>query len=147
MVTTTLSNFRANQSEVLDAAQRAPVEILSRGSRRRAVVVSPEFFDRALQALEDQADVRGAAEVDTVRIPGALNIAHTELRDRIDEVRDAADGRPVRILCASAVRSYLAYRLLTQHGFDDTATLSGGMLTLEAWLGHRADTVLEHGRN
>lgn len=62
MVTTTLSNFRANQSEVLDAAQRAPVEILSRGSRRRAVVVSPEFFDRALQALEDQADVRGAAE-------------------------------------------------------------------------------------
>ena len=27
-----------------------------------AVVVSPGFFDRALQALEDQADVRGAAE-------------------------------------------------------------------------------------
>ncbi|MCX7542145.1 FAD-dependent oxidoreductase [Corynebacterium sp. P5848] len=92
-------------------------------------------------------DVRGAAEVDAVRIPGALTIAHTELRDRIDEVRDAADGRPLRILCASGVRSYLAYRLLTQHGFDDTATLSGGMLTLEAWLGHRADTVLEHGRN
>ena len=37
MVTTTLSNFRAHQSELLDAAQRAPVEILSRGSRRRAV--------------------------------------------------------------------------------------------------------------
>lgn len=62
MVSTTASNFRANQSAVLDAAQRAPVEILSRGSRRRAVVVSPEFFDRALQALEDQADVRGAAD-------------------------------------------------------------------------------------
>jgi antitoxin StbD len=61
MVTTTLSNFRAHQSELLDAAQRAPVEILSRGSRRRAVVVSPEFFDRALQALEDQADVEAAA--------------------------------------------------------------------------------------
>ena len=61
MVTTTLSNFRANQSELLDAAQRAPVEILSRGSRRRAVVVSPEFFDRALQALEDQVDMKAAA--------------------------------------------------------------------------------------
>ncbi|WP_061228608.1 type II toxin-antitoxin system Phd/YefM family antitoxin [Dietzia cinnamea] len=61
MVTTTLSYFRAHQSELLDAAQRAPVEILSRGSRRRAVVVSPEFFDRALQALEDQADVKAAA--------------------------------------------------------------------------------------
>lgn len=62
MATTSSSEFRANQSKVLDAAQREPVEILSRGSRRRAVVVSPEFFDRALQALEDQADVRGAAE-------------------------------------------------------------------------------------
>ncbi len=62
MTTTTLSNFRAHQSQVLDAAQRGPVEVLSRGSRRRAVVVSPEFFDRALQALEDQTDIRDAAE-------------------------------------------------------------------------------------
>lgn len=60
MTATTLSDFRAHQSKVLDDAQRGPVEILSRGSRRRAVVVSPEFFDRALQALEDQEDVREA---------------------------------------------------------------------------------------
>lgn len=57
----TLSEFRAHQSRFLDAAQRGPVEILSRGSRRRAVVVSPEFFDRAVQALEDQLDVQSAA--------------------------------------------------------------------------------------
>jgi len=62
MTSTTLSGFRAHQSKVLDDAQREPVEILSRGSRRRAVVVSPEFFDRAIQALEDQNDVRGATE-------------------------------------------------------------------------------------
>lgn len=62
MTSTTLSDFRAHQSKILDDAQREPVEILSRGSRRRAVVVSPEFFDRAIQALEDQSDVRGAAE-------------------------------------------------------------------------------------
>ena len=75
MTTTTLSNFRAHQSEVLDAAQRGPVEVLSRGRRRRAVVVSPEFYDRALQALEDQADVLGAAEAR--REQGG--IAHEEL--------------------------------------------------------------------
>lgn len=62
MTSTTLSDFRAHQSKILDDAQREPVEILSRGSRRRAVVVSPEFFDRAIQALEDQTDVQGAAE-------------------------------------------------------------------------------------
>lgn len=62
MTSTTLSDFRAHQSKILDDAQREPVEILSRGSRRRAVVVSPEFFDRAIQALEDQTDIRGARE-------------------------------------------------------------------------------------
>lgn len=57
----TLSQFRSQQSDYIAVAQREPVEITSRGAGRRAVVVSPEFYDRALQALEDQADIRGAA--------------------------------------------------------------------------------------
>ena len=62
MTSVTLSQFRNRQSDYIAAAQREPVEITSRGAGRRAVVVSPEFFDRALQALEDQVDVRAAAE-------------------------------------------------------------------------------------
>jgi|SRR5690625_2853937 len=62
MKSVTLSQFRSQQSNYIAAAQRGPVEITSRGAGRRAVVVSPEFYDRALQALEDQADVRDAAE-------------------------------------------------------------------------------------
>ncbi|RLP79448.1 type II toxin-antitoxin system Phd/YefM family antitoxin [Mycetocola lacteus] len=62
MNSVSLSTFRANQSAVIDAAQNQPVEILSRGSRRRAVVVSPDFFDRAVAALENQADVEAAAQ-------------------------------------------------------------------------------------
>lgn len=50
------------QSDYIAAAQREPTEITSRGAGRRAVVVSPEFYDRALQALEDQANVRAAAD-------------------------------------------------------------------------------------
>ena len=57
----TTSEFRNEQSRYLDAAQREPVSILSRGSRRRAVVVSPDFFDRAIEALEDMEDIRAAA--------------------------------------------------------------------------------------
>lgn len=57
----TLSEFRAHQSDYVAAAQREPVEITSRGVGRRAVVVSPDFYDRALEALEDQADIRAAA--------------------------------------------------------------------------------------
>ncbi|MGO2069501.1 type II toxin-antitoxin system prevent-host-death family antitoxin [Glutamicibacter arilaitensis] len=62
MVSVTLSQFRNRQSDYIAAAQREPIEITSRGAGRRAVVVSPEFYDRALQALEDQADVRAAAD-------------------------------------------------------------------------------------
>lgn len=62
MTTATLSEFRANQSGYIAAAQKAPVELTSRGAKRRAVVVSPEFFDRAVQALEDQADIEAAAQ-------------------------------------------------------------------------------------
>ena len=59
--TVTLSQFRNEQSRYLDAVQREPVTILSRGTRRRAVVVSPDFYDRDIQALEDIEDIRAAA--------------------------------------------------------------------------------------
>ncbi|HJA39882.1 MAG TPA: type II toxin-antitoxin system Phd/YefM family antitoxin [Candidatus Brevibacterium intestinigallinarum] len=62
MTSITLSQFRARQSDYIAAAQREPVEITSRGVGRRAVVVSPDFYDRAVQALADQADIRAAAE-------------------------------------------------------------------------------------
>ena len=79
-------------------------------------------------------DVRSAAEYAAGHLPGALDIPHTELRDRLDEVRAAAAGRPVRALCGSGVRSHIAHRLLVQAGFD-SASLSGGMLTARAVLG------------
>lgn len=62
MTSATASAFRADQGTYLDLAQREPVEITSRGARRRAYVVSPEFFDRAVEALEDRADIAGAAQ-------------------------------------------------------------------------------------
>lgn len=65
MTSVTLSQFRNQQSDYIAVAQREPVEITSRGAGRRAVVVSPEFFDRAMEALENQADIRGAAEART----------------------------------------------------------------------------------
>jgi len=87
-------------------------------------------------------DVRSPREFATGHLPNALNIAHTELRGRLDEVRRAADGRPVRVLCASGVRSAIAHRVLAQAGFD-SASLSGGMRTLRATLGATADAVLQ----
>ncbi|MGW8565828.1 FAD-dependent oxidoreductase [Isoptericola sp. NPDC055881] len=86
-------------------------------------------------------DVRTRDEIASGVLPGALHVPHTELRARLDEVREAAAGRPVRVLCASGVRSAIAHRVLAQSGFD-SASLSGGMLTLRAVLGDRAEDVL-----
>lgn len=89
-------------------------------------------------------DVRSPAEFSTGHLPGALNIAHTQLRERLDEVRAAAAGRPVRVLCASGVRSAIAHRILAQSGFD-SASLSGGMSSLRSVLGDAASDVLVSG--
>ena len=97
----------------------------------------PEDLEKVLDSSL-VLDVRSAREFAGGHLPGALNIPHTELRARLDEVRDAAAGRPVRVHCLSGFRSYLAHRVLAQAGLD-SANLSGGMLTLRA---ARPDLVL-----
>ena len=87
-------------------------------------------------------DVRRDDEWVTGHLPGALHIPHTELRERLDDVREAAAGRPVRVMCASGVRSAIAHRVIAQAGMD-SASLSGGILTLRATLGDRATDILE----
>ncbi|TQL04622.1 FAD-dependent oxidoreductase [Cellulomonas sp. SLBN-39] len=89
---------------------------------------------RDLDAVRASAlvlDVRGDAEWASGHLPEALHVPHTQLRDRLDEVVAAAAGRPVRVHCASGVRSYLAHRVLVAAGLD-SASLSGGMQTLRA---------------
>lgn len=76
MASVTLSQFRKHQSDYIAAAQREPVEITSRGVGRRAVLVSPESFDRAMEALEDQLDIQAAAEARSEVEPP---VSHEEL--------------------------------------------------------------------
>ncbi len=78
-------------------------------------------------------DARSRGEFASGHLCGALNIPHTELRDRIDEVRLAAQGRPVAVMCAAGLRSYIAHRILLAAGFE-SSSLSGGTQTLKALL-------------
>jgi NADPH-dependent 2,4-dienoyl-CoA reductase/sulfur reductase-like enzyme/peroxiredoxin family protein/rhodanese-related sulfurtransferase/TusA-related sulfurtransferase len=71
-------------------------------------------------------DVRGPQEYETWHIPGAVNIPLGKLRRAIDGIpRD----KPVYVYCKVGFRSYLAYRILKQRGFDKLATLAGGTMT------------------
>ena len=101
----------------------------------------PEQLDWARSRDALLLDVRTPEEFASGHLPEAVNIPHTELRGRVEEVREMAAGRPVAIMCQSGVRSYIAHRILAAAGFD-SATLSGGMLTLRAWLGAEADSIL-----
>jgi NADPH-dependent 2,4-dienoyl-CoA reductase/sulfur reductase-like enzyme/rhodanese-related sulfurtransferase len=78
-------------------------------------------------------DVRGPQEFAHWHIPGATNIPLPELRARLDEVRQLAADRPLRLYCLVGFRSYLAYRILRQHGLTDVATLAGGARTFTSF--------------
>ncbi len=69
-------------------------------------------------------DVRGPEEYAAGHLPGADNVPLDQLRGALEEWDRS---QPVRLYCAVGFRSYLAYRVLVQHGFVDVATLAGGM--------------------
>ena len=89
-------------------------------------------------------DVRRPDEYVQGHIKGSMNISHDQIRGRIEEIREAAAGRPVRVLCHSGLRSYIACRALSAKGLE-CSSLDGGMVTLTHVLAGCTDTVLEVG--
>ena len=67
-------------------------------------------------------DVRTVEEYQRGHLDGFRNIPLDVLREHLDEIDR---GKPVYVNCQTGLRSYLACRLLTQHGFTCTH-LSGG---------------------
>ena len=75
-------------------------------------------------------DTRTADEVARGSVEGALHVPLDELRERLDEL---PGGRRLLVFCQSGLRSYVACRILTQHGFS-CANVSGGYGFLEQTL-------------
>ncbi len=73
-------------------------------------------------------DTRSSREYASGHLPGALSIPNTRIRERLAEV---PSGRPVYVYCLSGFRSYLAARVLQQNGWEQVASLSGGIQTLQ----------------
>ena len=62
-------------------------------------------------------DVRSAAEFAAGHVPGALNIAHTRLAARLDDI---PRERPVAVYCRSGNRAAAASSFLERSGYDVT---------------------------
>ena len=71
-------------------------------------------------------DVRTPEEFALGSLPNAVNIPHTALRKRLNEV---PKDRPIVITCGLGLRGYLADRILRQNGYTNTVNLSGGFTT------------------
>ena len=72
-------------------------------------------------------DVRRATEFAEGHVPGAVNIAHTRLAGRLDEV---PRGERLLVACRSGARSARSTAFLKRAGFD-VVNLRGGMLAWE----------------
>ncbi|MDA0329349.1 MAG: rhodanese-like domain-containing protein [Gemmatimonadetes bacterium] len=115
----------------------APASTLFESGVAGQITRRVEFGD--LDASIDPAtytilDVRGAAEYAGGHLPGAINIAHTRLGRRIDEV---PTDKPVLAYCRSGARASSAVSLLRNAGLD--VTFVDGMVS--SWPGWTQDAA------
>jgi hydroxyacylglutathione hydrolase len=108
-----------------------PPSALVESDAAGAVTQRIEFRDLPADVDTDATtilDVRGAAEFAGPHVPGAINIAHTRLAQRLSEVpRD----KPVLTYCRSGNRAASAASLLAREGYD--VTLIDGLV--DSWPG------------
>jgi rhodanese-related sulfurtransferase len=74
-------------------------------------------------------DVRSEQEYAEAHIPGAVNIPHDQLGDRLAEI-DAAKSDEIVVLCRSGRRAEVAEKLLIDAGYSRIYDLDGHM---NAW--------------
>ena len=74
-------------------------------------------------------DVRSKEEYAGGHIPGAINIPHAELPDRLSEI-DAAKTDEIVVYCRSGYRARIAEKILIEAGYSDVRDLAGHM---NAW--------------
>ena len=108
------------------------IENLSRG-------LVEQFFPEDVDALPRDGsatllDVRTPSEYAAGHAEGFVNLPVDDLREHLAEI--PAD-KPVYLICQSALRSYIACRILSQHGLR-CSHLSGGWRLYEAVMRDRA---------
>lgn len=72
-------------------------------------------------------DVRSAEEYAEGHVPGAVNIAHTELEDRLSEIVNF-ESKPVVVYCRSGYRAGKAAEILKKAKFADIRHLEGDIM-------------------
>ena len=72
-------------------------------------------------------DVRSAQEYSDGHVPGSINIAHTDIADKMQQLLAYKD-KPVVVYCRSGYRAGKATDILLNEGFNQLMHLQGDML-------------------
>ncbi len=72
-------------------------------------------------------DVRSVGEFEEGHVPGAINIPHNQVEERLAELSQYQD-KPVLVYCRSGRRAAMAETILTETGFKQLHHLQGDMI-------------------
>jgi len=92
------------------------------------------LIEGAMKQLADTCllvDVRTPGEFDEAHIDGSLNIPLHEVSDRVDEIRTAAGGRQVALVCRTGQRAEKAREALGGRIDCELHILPGGVVAWE----------------
>ena len=121
------AGLRADQLKDLDLAYappyssaKDPVNMVGFVAENIKNGVVKQFYYEDIPSLSDRHDVvlldtRTPLEYMHGHADGFINIPLDDLRERINELDKA---KKIYVMCQSGLRSYLATRILMQHGFD-----------------------------
>ena len=91
------------------------------------LIQSDELLDRVARGEELLIlDVRSEEEFAGGRVPGAINIPHTEVESRLDEIAAYGDVEIV-LYCRSGRRAGMAAGVLREAGYERLLHLDGDM--------------------
>ncbi len=125
----TLPGCKRNESTEADQPQATPAQVGADGFPAgpypdRDAKLAKQLVDGGALLL----DVRSADEYAGGHVDGAVNIPHTEIAERIAEIRKLQGGdlhKPIVLYCRSGHRAGLAKHDLEAAGFDRVTNLGG----------------------
>lgn len=94
-------------------------------------VIEPKELKAKLDAKAEMLviDVRTSEEFAEGHIPGAINIPHTAMSERVKEI-ETRKAEPIVLYCRSGRRADLAAEELIEAGFPNIMVLNGA---IESW--------------
>ncbi len=111
---------------VVLAACTAPADDSKRGVGPKSITAEELTEQIQLSRAPLILDVRSEKEYAEGHIPGALNIPHDQLLNRLSEI-DAAKTEEIVVHCRSGHRAEIAKKVLIEAGYSNIRDLDGHM--------------------